>query len=78
MGVHLCHAQGCMTAVPPRMFMCGRHWRMVPKPMRDAIWATYVPGQERRKDPTPEYLDAAMDAVAKVAEMEVAEMKEGE
>ncbi len=52
------------------MFMCAPHWRTLPKPFKDAIWATYVPGQERRKDPTPEYLDAAMSAVAWMAEHE--------
>ena len=32
---------------------------MLPKAMRDAIWAEYVPGQEVRRDPTPEYLAVA-------------------
>lgn len=67
---HLCHAHGCTRAVPPRMFMCYRHWRMVPKMMKDEIWATYLPGQERRKDPSPEYLAAARTAIDKVRELE--------
>lgn len=50
--------------------MCRRHWFALPKSKRDAIWAAYVPGQERRKDPSPEYLDAAMDAVIWLAEQE--------
>lgn len=60
---HTCHARGCEVRVPPRMFMCRRHWYMVPKPMRDAVWATYVPGQERRMDPTRAYLDATRAAI---------------
>lgn len=64
---HVCHAQGCTKHVPPRMFMCKPHWSALPKAMRDRIWDTYVPGQERRMDPTSEYLDAAMDAVAYLA-----------
>lgn len=67
---HTCHATGCTTVVPPAKFMCLRHWRMVPRKMQQAIWATYVPGQEIRKDPTPEYLDAATSAVRYVAERE--------
>jgi hypothetical protein len=67
---HSCHARNCNTPVPPRMFMCRKHWFMVPKPMQDAIWATYRPGQERTKDPSPEYLDAATAAVNAVADME--------
>jgi hypothetical protein len=67
---HECHAQGCTTSVPPRLLMCSRHWRMVPKPMQDAIWATYEPGQEIRKDPTTDYLRAAQAAINHVAERE--------
>lgn len=64
---HTCHAEGCTAAVPPRLLMCARHWRMVPRAMQSALWAVYVPGQEARKDPTREYLAAArrcIDAVA--------------
>lgn len=46
---------------------------MVPKKLRDALWAAYVPGQERRKDPTLEYLDAALACMNAVAERERAE-----
>lgn len=70
MGEHLCHAEGCGTAVPPRMLMCRRHWRMVPRALQDAVWAEYVPGQERRKDPTESYLDAAHEAIRAVAAKE--------
>lgn len=65
---HTCHAKDCDVAVPPRMFMCKPHWFALPKAKRDAIWDTYTPGQERRKDPTPEYLAAAMDAISWLAE----------
>lgn len=67
---HLCHALECPVSVPPRMFMCSAHWRLVPKIMQNAIWAAYVPGQERRKDPTSEYIDAAMRAVDYVWQLE--------
>jgi hypothetical protein len=70
MSAHLCHAWGCQVAVPPRMLMCRRHWRMVPGSLQDAVWATYRRGQERRKDPTQEYLAAARAAVLAVAERE--------
>jgi len=70
MSAHVCHARGCEKVVPPKMFMCLRHWRMVPKPLQDAIWAEYVPGQERRMDPTPAYLDATTAARNAVASAE--------
>lgn len=70
MADHLCHARGCDTPVPPRIFMCKPHWFMVPKALRDAIWAAYVPGQERRKDPTDQYLTAARNAIEAVRSKE--------
>jgi hypothetical protein len=45
---------------------------MLPKGLRDDIWATYKPGQERRKDPSPEYLEAALNAVQWLAAKEQA------
>ena len=67
MSEHTCHARGCTKPVPPRMLMCYPHWRMVPKALQRAVWATYRPGQERTKDPSPEYLDAAGAAIDAVA-----------
>jgi len=53
---HTCHAIGCSVPVPPKMFMCKKHWSMVPKSLRDAIWANYRPGQEIDKRPSAEYV----------------------
>jgi predicted SPOUT superfamily RNA methylase MTH1 len=52
------------------MFMCKRHWFMLPKAMRDRVWEHYVPGQEVRKDPTEEYLFVTLECVNYVARME--------
>ncbi len=68
--MHFCHAKGCRATIPPRMFMCRVHWFSLPKALRDEVWEHYVPGQENRKDPTPEYLDVAQRAIAAVAEKE--------
>ncbi len=65
---HLCHAEGCQKAVPPKMFMCKPHWFSLPKRLRDAIWATYRPGQEVTKDPSPEYLEVAHEAIRWLAD----------
>lgn len=72
MSAHLCHARGCEAHVPPRYLMCARHWRMVPKPLQHAIWATYRPGQERTKDPSPAWATASRAAIAAVAALEAA------
>ena len=63
MTAHTCHAHGCDTEVPPRLFMCRRHWYRLPKPYRDAIWAAYRPGQENDKRPSRAYLAAARAAI---------------
>ena len=41
---HPCFATGCHIHVPTTLLMCRRHWYMVPKPLRDAIWQTYRDG----------------------------------
>lgn len=56
---HECHWPGCDKQVPPAMWGCKPHWFKLPKILRDAIWAAYVPGQERRMDPSDEYLRVA-------------------
>lgn len=70
MSVHVCHASGCDVPVQPRMLMCGKHWFMVPKVDRDLVWALYVPGQERRKDPSPEYVAEVQRMIDELAEKE--------
>lgn len=67
---HTCHARDCEAAVPPRLFMCRRHWRALPKAMRAAIWATYRPGQEGDKRPSQAYLENAKAAIGFIASIE--------
>ena len=45
---HICHWPGCNKQVPPAMWGCKAHWFKLPLPLRNAIWAAYVPGQEIR------------------------------
>lgn len=67
---HSCHAKGCHTSVPPAMFMCRRHWFMVPPALRSRIWQMYEPGQEQSKDASDDYLRVASEAIAAVAAKE--------
>lgn len=67
---HTCHATGCGARVPPTMWGCRRHWFMVPRPIRDRIWATYREGQCDDKRPSRAYCEAARDAVVAVAAKE--------
>lgn len=52
---HYCHWIGCQKVVPPAMWGCKKHWYQLPKKFRNKIWATYRPGQEITKDPSPQY-----------------------
>jgi hypothetical protein len=44
------------------MWGCKRHWFMLPKHIRDEIWRTYRPGQEKDMDPSDDYMKAAQAA----------------
>jgi hypothetical protein len=75
-GRHTCHAKNCNKAVPPKMFMCRRHWFMLPKPMRDAVWREYNPGQEQGDAPvTGDYCKVTDEAIKWLFEQE---SKQGE
>lgn len=67
---HVCHALCCKTQVPPRMLMCLRHWRKVPKNLQQEIWKQYRPGQEIDKKPTLRYIATALSAIFAVADNE--------
>jgi len=58
---HACHWPGCDKQVPPAMWGCKPHWFRLPKTLRDRIWRTYRPGQERDMSPSSDYLAAAND-----------------
>lgn len=59
---HRCHWPGCDRQVPPAMWGCARHWYMLPRSIRNAIWAAYRIGQENDMRPSMEYLAAAQAA----------------
>lgn len=67
---HVCHATRCNVKVPPKMLMCLKHWKMVPRALQREVWAAYVPGQEIRKDPTDQYLEVQRRAVEAVERRE--------
>lgn len=70
MMAHHCHATDCTREIKPELFMCYPHWKMVPRPMQNQIWATYRQGQCDDLNPSAEYCQAARNAVIAVAERE--------
>jgi hypothetical protein len=69
---HMCHARRCGRVVLPRLLMCLRHWRMLPRDLQREVWRAYRPGQEVDKRPSAEYLDVMKRAVDAVARIELA------
>lgn len=58
---HHCHWPGCQKQVPPARWGCREHWYALPKDLRDRIWRTYRPGQERDQRPSRDYLEVARE-----------------
>jgi hypothetical protein len=56
---HTCHWPGCAKPVPPAMWGCRAHWYALPEALRDEIWRTYRPGQEKTLTPSRAYVEAA-------------------
>jgi len=70
MDIHLCHATYCGTPVRPDLFMCYKHWSMVPADLRRLIWRHYRVSQEVDKSPSAEYLAVAKKAQVAVQQRE--------
>ena len=69
---HRCHARRCDAHCQPEHLMCAKHWRMVPKKLQEAVWATYRPGQCDDMRPSQAWHEAASAAIAAVYEKEFA------
>lgn len=67
---HTCHATGCTVQTPEEMFMCRRHWFMLPRSMRGEIWRTYRRGQCDDWQISHAYAEAARAAVRFIAAKE--------
>lgn len=59
-GSHLCPANGCHRPISADRLMCRPHWYHAPKPLRDAVWATWRSGTGTG---TPEHTKAILAAI---------------
>lgn len=57
---HKCAAESCLKIVASEMLMCRRHWFMVPKDLRELVWAGYHRGMDEAYHVA---VAAAVDAV---------------
>lgn len=67
---HTCHAIGCKTKTKPEIFMCLKHWRMVPNNLQLMIWRYYRPGQCDDRRAFLEYCYTAKQAICEVGTLE--------
>lgn len=67
---HTCHWPGCTTQVKPAMWGCSKHWFLLPRHLRNKIWATYRPGQEIDGRPSVQYIRVAQEVQLWVRENE--------
>lgn len=74
---HTCHAFDCPVRTKPELFMCLRHWRMLPKLYQRGIWTSYRPGQCDDWAITQVYADRAKACVRLVADKEGKTIPEG-
>ncbi len=65
-----CSAHACDTAVAAKLFMCPKHWRMVPLDLQAAIWRAYRPSQEKDGKVSKAYWAAAQAAINAVRNRE--------
>lgn len=65
---HPCPIPPCDVQVPYGRLMCKPHWYQVPKPLRDAVWATWRNGAGAG---TPAHTAAIAAAVAAVENRQV-------
>lgn len=47
--------------MPPAKWGCYKHWMMLPKYLRDKVWAAFRPGQEVNLTPSKEYVMVARE-----------------
>lgn len=60
---HQCPVGICRVQVPAARLMCAPHWYQVPRPLRDAVWASWRSGAGAG---TPAHTAAIKAAVAAV------------
>lgn len=58
---HTCHWPGCEKPVRPSLWGCPIHWFKLPFDLRKKLLSAYVPGQEKTKTPSPEYMAVARE-----------------
>ncbi len=59
---HTCHAIWCDVRTRPTLFMCLKHWKMVPLELQRRIWRSYRTGQCGDRKVSMEYFKVTREA----------------
>jgi len=70
-GIHRCPIPRCGSQIDVSRLMCRLHWYLVPKELRDQVWATWRSGQgafsSEHTDAVHEAVTAVRSAVGEIA-----------
>ena len=59
-----CPVPGCPRQISKARLMCRRHWNLVPKELRDRVWATWQSGDGARSREHRHAVSAAITVAA--------------
>lgn len=60
--MHKCPIDGCIWKLPQHVLMCSRHWRQVPKALRQQVYDAWNCG-----NPSSRYWDVRKQAIDSVS-----------
>jgi len=66
--INACIIPECDQRISKSKIMCMRHWRRVPRSIKERICDAYIPGYSRGVIVAQEFIDAMKDAVLSVRE----------
>jgi len=64
-----CAAYGCSTSISDAFLLCFRHWKLLPRPLQQAVMRHYRPGQNVETT-TAAYWQARQDCLDYLAQYE--------
>lgn len=64
--MHKCHNPQCDKRCHPSKLMCLSCWQKVPKELQNEVYRCYRKGQEKDKNPSQEWLNAARAAIKSI------------
>jgi hypothetical protein len=64
-----CRAIGCTRTLPPYVFMCRKHWRLVPGDLKREVWRNYTVAKAKGRQLSEEWDALIVKVVEAVAQI---------